>query len=85
MQLQKMDAQVVIKELIQKDNKRRDNIFKIYKEIEDVLQMDDNFRRVVTTEFDDVTNDLAKLDTILRSSECPILITGISFFNIHLS
>ncbi|CAC5365948.1 unnamed protein product [Mytilus coruscus] len=71
-----MDAQVVIKELIQKDNKRRDKIFEIYKEIENVFQMDVNFRRVVITEFDDVTNDLAKLETTLRSPECPILIAG---------
>lgn len=66
------------------DTKRREKILEIYKDIEDVLQMDDNFRHVMTTEFDHVTKDLDKLGSTLRSIECPILIAGIPFF-LHLS
>lgn len=63
---------------------RREKIFDIYKDIEDVLQMDDNFRFFMTTEFDHVTKDLDKLESTLRSIECPILIAGIPFFYIYL-
>lgn len=65
------------------DTKRREKILEIYKDIEDVLQMDDNFRHVITTEFDHVTKDLNKLGSTLRSIECPILIAGIACF-LHL-
>ncbi|XP_071150502.1 uncharacterized protein in xynA 3'region-like [Mytilus edulis] len=71
-----MDDRGVIKDLIDKDRKRRDAIFEIYKEIEAFLQTDVDLRRVLTTAFDDVTKDLDKLRLALTCSECPILVAG---------
>lgn len=73
-----MDAGVGIRQLMEIDSKRRDKILEIYQDIEHVLQMDDDFRRVVKTDFDHITKDLDKLGSKLRSPECPILIAGIS-------
>ncbi|CAG2217642.1 unnamed protein product [Mytilus edulis] len=71
-----MDAGVGIRQLMEIDSKRRDKILEIYQDIEYVLQMDDDFRRVVKTDFDHITKDLDKLGSKLRSPECPILIAG---------
>lgn len=71
-----------IRKVIDKDRKRRDTIYEIYTDIEDVLQMDVNLRRVLTTEFDDETKDLEKLRLTLIRPECPILVLGIFYFNI---
>ncbi|CAG2240603.1 unnamed protein product [Mytilus edulis] len=71
-----MDAQIVIKKIIDKDSQRRDKIFDVYKDIKEALTMDDNLRHIMTTELDDVTQDLDTLKSALKDTECPILVAG---------
>lgn len=82
-----MDEHGIIKDVIDQDKKRRDAIFKIYKDIEAFLQTDVDLCHVVTTEFGDVTKRIEELEKTLNNSECPILVAGIYhvylFTNLH--
>lgn len=73
-------AQVVIKELICKDSKRREKILEIYEEISGLMKKDDDLQRTMKTDLGNFILDLDKLRSTLRYPECPILVAGISLF-----
>ncbi|CAG2254642.1 unnamed protein product [Mytilus edulis] len=71
-----MDAQTAIGDVIDKDCRRREQIFTVYEDIKKLLQRDENLRHILTTEIGDVTQDLDKLRCAITDTECPILVAG---------
>ncbi|CAC5365945.1 unnamed protein product [Mytilus coruscus] len=74
-----MDAQTAIGDIIDKDSRRREQILTVCEDIKKILQRDEYLRHIMTTEIEDVTQDLDKLRcaiTCIKDIECPILVAG---------